>query len=69
MISVIDLLAKCPVDVLNELHEQIGRVMAHMEFLSGKQGVELAKECEEYWQVYRLNHLIFAEIIKREKQG
>ena len=43
--------------------------MAHLEFISSLQGVELAKECEEYWQVWRLNHLIFMQIIKKEKQG
>lgn len=69
MITIQELLEACRVEQLNELLEQSGRIMAHLEFISSSEGVELAKECEEYWQMWRFNHLVFMQIIKKEKQG
>lgn len=69
MIAIHELLEACRVEQLNEMLEHSGRIMAHLEYISGTQGVELAKECEEYWQVWRFNHLVFMEIVKREKRG
>ena len=69
MITIQELLEACRVEQLEEMLEHTGRVMAHLEYISGTDGIELARECEEYWQVWRLNHLIFTQIIKKGKQG
>lgn len=69
MVTIQELLEACRVEQLEELLEHSGRIMAHLEFISSSEGVELAKECEEYWQMWRFNHLVFMQIIKKEKQG
>lgn len=69
MIAIQELLEACRVEQLEEMLEQSGRIMAHLEFISGTKGVELAKECEEYWQIWRFNHLVFMQIVQKEKRG
>ena len=69
MVSIQELLEACRVEQLEELLEHSGRIMAHLEFISSSEGVELAKECEEYWQVWRFNHLVFMQIMQKQKQG
>lgn len=69
MVTIQELLEACRVEQLEELLEHSGRIMAHLEFISSSEGVELAKECEEYWQMWRFNHLVFMQIIKKGKQG
>ena len=68
MVTIQELLEACRVEQLEELLEYSGRIMAHLEYISGSEGVELAKECEEYWQVWRFNHLVFMQIVAREKK-
>lgn len=69
MVTIQELLEACRVEQLEELLEHSGRIMAHLEFISSSEGVELAKECEEYWQVWRFNHLVFMQIMQKQKQG
>jgi len=68
MVTIQELLEACRVEQLEEMLDHSGRVMAHLEFISGSGGVELAKDCEEYWQVWRFNHLVFMQIVAREKK-
>ena len=69
MVTIQELLEACRVEQLEELLEHSGRIMAHLEFISSSEGVELSKECEEYWQVWRFNHLVFMQIMQKQKQG
>lgn len=69
MVTIQELLEACRVEQLEELLEHSSRIMAHLEFISSSEGVELAKECEEYWQVWRFNHLVFMQIMQKQKQG
>lgn len=65
MVNVSEILSRCTDEILEEIMQSAGKLMEHLEFMSGCQRLELARENEYYWKIYVLHCLAFTELAER----
>ena len=65
MISIQQILSRCTEEQLESILSSSQTILSHMEFVANRSSIELASECEQYWNVYGLNSMAFLELAAR----